>query len=140
MKTGKLFGSWVIAAGLLYFLIPLVFPICEPVGKMVMRCFWSARAEMGVGAATIAGGIFYLASENAQRRIGLCLMIGVLACLGAAIPLFLIGVCDHHGAPCRTGTLPAWVIASGLLLISAWGRAWRLTRQNDLPSTETEHA
>lgn len=107
---------------------------------MVMRCFWSARAEMGVGAATIAGGIFYLASENAQRRIGLCLMIGVLACLGAAIPLFLIGVCDHHGAPCRTGTLPAWVIASGLLLISAWGRAWRLTRQNDLPSTETEHA
>ena len=132
MKTGKWFGFWVIAAGLSYFLIPLVFPICESTGTMLMRCFWSARAEMGVGAATIAGGLFYLASENAQRRIGLCLMVGVLACLGAAIPLFLIGVCDHHGAPCRTGTLPAWVIASGFLLISAWGKAWWLARREDL--------
>ncbi|MDR0379005.1 MAG: DUF4418 family protein, partial [Candidatus Accumulibacter sp.] len=93
MKTGKLFGGWIIVAGLLYFLIPLVFPICESDGDKIMRCFWSARAEMGVGAATIVGGLFYFCSENAQRRVGLCLMIGVLACLGAAIPLFLIGVC-----------------------------------------------
>lgn len=140
MKTGKLFGFWVIAAGLLYFLIPLVFPICESTGKMVMRCFWSARAEMGVGAAVIFGGVFHLCTENAQRRIGLSLMIGVLACLGAAIPLFLIGVCDHHGAPCRTGTLPAWVIASGFLLVSAWGNAWRLNRQDGSPALEENHA
>jgi hypothetical protein len=132
MKTGKLFGSWVIAAGLLYFLIPLVFPICEVVDGKIMRCFWSARAEMGVGAAVILGGIFYLGTENAQRRVGLCLMIGVLACLGAAIPLFLIGVCDHHGAPCRTGTLPAWVIASGFLLVSAWGKARMLVKHHEL--------
>ncbi|MDR2452920.1 MAG: DUF4418 family protein [Candidatus Accumulibacter sp.] len=140
MKTGKLFGFWVIAAGLLYFLIPLVFPICESTGGMPMRCFWSARAEMGVGAAVIFGGIFYLGTKNTQRRVGLCLMIGVLACLGAAIPLFLIGVCDHHGAPCRTGTLPAWVIASGFLLISAWGNAWRLSRRDDSSGPEAEHA
>ncbi|MDR2786767.1 MAG: DUF4418 family protein [Candidatus Accumulibacter sp.] len=140
MKTGKLLGFWFIAAGLLYFLIPLVFPICETTGKMIMRCFWSARAEMGVGAAVMFGGFFYLGSEDAQRRVGLCLMIGVLACLGAAIPLFLIGVCDHHDAPCRAGTLPAWVIASGFLLLSAWGKAWRLTRRDGLPGLEANHA
>jgi hypothetical protein len=124
----------------LYFLIPLVFPICESDGKMIMRCFWSARAEMGVGAATIAGGIFYLCSQNAQRRIGLCLMIGILACLGAAIPLFLIGVCDHHDAPCRIGTMPAWVITSGLLLVSAWVNARLLSKRDDSSSPEAEHA
>jgi hypothetical protein len=134
------FGLWVIAAGLLYCLIPLVLPICESVDGKIMRCFWSARAEMGVGAATIAGGIFYLASRDTQRRIGLSLMIGVLACLGAAIPLFLIGVCDHHDAPCRIGTLPAWVLTSSFLLVSAWSNARLLAKRDEPSSPEAEHA
>jgi len=119
MKAGKFFGLASIAAGLLYFLVPVVFPVCGPAGDKVMRCFWSARAEMGVGAAVIAGGVFYLCSPDVQRRLGLSLMIGVLAVLGAALPLFLIGVCGNEAMRCRAGTLPAWMLVSGFLLLAS---------------------
>jgi hypothetical protein len=52
-------------------------------------------------------------------------MLAFLAIAGALYPTVLIGVCPGATMPCRTGTLPALMILSGLLLaISLGGIFW----------------
>ncbi|MDR1045900.1 MAG: DUF4418 family protein [Candidatus Adiutrix sp.] len=126
MKHLTFFGSAVLGAGLLYFLVPLIFPICQAAHGPAMKCFWTARAEMGVGAAVMSGGLLYSLSADLQRRLGLSLMIGVLAILGGAFPTFLIGVCANEAMLCRAGAQPAWLLTSAFLLISALLNARRL--------------
>ena len=135
MKGGSAYGITVIAAGCLYVLAPVFFPVCEASGGKAMKCFWTARAEIGVGAMVVAGGLLYLFSADFQRRLGLVMMIGLSALLGAAIPTALIGVCANEAMLCRAGTLPAWLIVSGLLLLisilKARGLAARLRPEGD---------
>jgi uncharacterized protein YjeT (DUF2065 family) len=119
MKSRTLFSLVIIVAGLLYCLVPLIFPLCPVINGKIMKCFWSGRALMGVGVAVIIGGLLYFFSPSLQRRLGLSLMIGVLSILGGAIPLFLIGVCANEAMPCRSGTLPAWIIVSSFLLLAS---------------------
>ncbi|MDR1921226.1 MAG: DUF4418 family protein [Candidatus Adiutrix sp.] len=82
-----------------------------------MVCFWSAKAELGLGALIIAGGLLLALSHSLERRRGVTLMLAASAFFGAAIPTLLIGVCRPETAPCRAGTLPALLILSGFLLL-----------------------
>jgi hypothetical protein len=93
----------------------------EEGGHMV--CYYTWRAEIGVGLAVMAGALALLLSGAAARR-GVFVMLSALAAIGALYPTVLIGVCPGASMPCRTGTLPALVILSGLLLaLSAAGAA-----------------
>ncbi|WP_461248103.1 DUF4418 family protein, partial [Treponema sp. R6D11] len=54
----RIFGIAVTVLGLLLALgSQFLFKVCEPMGDMIMKCFWSARAEIGVGAVIAALGI-----------------------------------------------------------------------------------
>lgn len=116
MRRGVFFNLIFIGAGLLYILIPVIFPVCTSHGGSVMKCHWTARAETGLGAVLIMGGLLYCLAKNEARRLDLSQMIGVLAILGGALPTLLIGVCANEAMLCRAGTLPAWTLLSGFLL------------------------
>lgn len=120
MKNRIITGIIVILAGLLYMLVPqFILPVCEHVSGNgpPMKCFWSARAELGLGAAVIFGGLLFLLLSNTAARLGISLMLLAVTILAAATPTVLIGACRLNYMPCRAGTLPALMILSGLLAI-----------------------
>jgi hypothetical protein len=140
-------GLITLIAGFLFIAIPyFIFPVCEfAAQEMVaphhapaamsaghskphMPCFWSARAELGLGLVLIAAGLFLLSSSPPERRLGLSLMIAATAALGGALPTLLIGVCPGAATPCRAGALPALLILSAALFLGALWNAWYLKK------------
>lgn len=116
-------GIITIIIGILFILVPLyILPVCDLVehanGKItIMRCFWTARAEVGIGAVVIAIGILSLLISSSAVRIGFYLSLFCLSFLAAAIPTLLIGVCPNEMMDCHMGTLPALIILSITLML-----------------------
>jgi hypothetical protein len=94
-------------------------PPAEQEGTSHMVCFWTAKAELGLGALVVFGGLLLALGESVERRLGVTLMLAACAVFGAAIPAALIGVCPAKAMPCRAGTLPALLLLSGFLLLFA---------------------
>ena len=115
--------SWgaliVVILGLLVVLTPFyLFPVCRAMplsdsgASAPMKCFWTARAALGVGGMLVVSGLSLFFVKNPGTRLGLAfapLCAGLLAIL---IPNQLIGVCPGETMPCHMGTLPA---------LSVWG-------------------
>lgn len=85
----------------------------------IMKCFWTARAEIGIGCLVIAVGALLLISRTAFVRIGLSMATACISLLAAAIPTILIGVCSNEMMRCNMGSKPALVLLSGLLFIAS---------------------
>ena len=155
MSNQRLSGLISLIAGFLFIAIPyFIFPVCEfaandsaphhePAGhdpaphhdpaamsaghsKPHMPCFWSARAELGLGLLIIVAGLLLTVSPSPERRLGLSLMAA--AALGGALPTILIGMCPGTATPCHAGTLPAQLILSAALFLGALGNAWYLKK------------
>jgi hypothetical protein len=142
-----------VAAGVLLILIPqFIMPVCElPGGAVIapeegahsasrrgdtaapawgqhsiphMACFYTARAEAGLGVAVILAGLLLLVLKSDERRLGVSLSLALLAALAGAIPWFLIGVCPSDMMLCRSGTLPALLLVSAALLTYSLLNSW----------------
>ena len=128
-----------IIIGLLFILFPLyILPVCPHetvnlstatmqgqvehvhtgVGK-IMKCFWTGRAEVGVGSLIIAIGTLMLFCRKIFLRMGLSMAIACISLFALAIPTVLIGVCDNQMMRCNMGAKPALVLLSLLLFIIA---------------------
>ncbi|MCX8648964.1 DUF4418 family protein [Gilliamella sp. B2776] len=126
-----------IIIGILFILFPLyILPVCPPetvnlptatmhgqaehvhagVGK-IMKCFWTGRAEIGVGSMIIAIGILMLFCRKIFLRMGLSMAVACISLFAAAIPTILIGVCSNEMMRCNMGAKPALVLLSVLLFI-----------------------
>jgi hypothetical protein len=143
----------VAAAGVLLIIIPqFIFPVCEtpfagkaelgahsalgrgdfaepvpgPHAPLHMACFYTAKAEAGLGAAVILTGLLLLVFNSSERRLGVSLSLAPLAALAGATPWFLIGVCPSDMMLCRSGTLPALLLLSAALLAYALLNSWYL--------------
>ena len=110
--------------GLLYILVPqYLLPVCQNTLTLVngntipMKCFWTANAINGLGAAVCLAGLVICLCTSAAMRMGISLMTGILSLLAIAISVFLIGVCVNEAMPCRIGTLPAICVLSAILFI-----------------------
>jgi hypothetical protein len=120
MKNRIISGGAVIVSGLLIALGPqFLFKICPVMGDMIMKCHWSAQAEIGVGAVIAALGIALIIFASPKTRLGLTIGIFLSAVLALLIPHVLIGGCVNHTMPCRKITFPAVTVISILLLITA---------------------
>ncbi len=84
-----------------------------------MKCHWTGRAEIGVGALIVLGGLLLLLLRNRQARFGLTLALGLNGILALLIPTVLIGVCGSTRMDCHTLTLPALTIASGFVIVAS---------------------
>jgi hypothetical protein len=120
MKKQLLFALPIAIIGLLVAIGPFtLFPVCEVMGDMVMKCFWTARAEIGVGLSIAILGALTLAFKSAQIRLGLGTGIFLNAILALLSPTALIGVCEHSHASCRVLALPALSVLSVILILIA---------------------
>lgn len=122
MNRSVLYGGILIAGGALLALLPqFVLPVCSATvatasgGSTPMKCFWTARAEIGAGALIIFGGIRLCVLCAPGIRLGVSLMAAGTALLAMAFPTVLIGVCAFEYMPCRMGTLPGIMLVGTLV-------------------------
>lgn len=109
---------FMITGALLAFGPQLIFPVC-PVGEKIMKCFWTAKAEIGIGALIFLGGILLLTSSSEEFRKGVSLMIAGTALIGILIPATLIGGCMKPEMRCNTSTIPAIYVIAGITVLVA---------------------
>lgn len=115
MGTGIFF---IIAGALLSFGPQTLFPVC-PAGTPIMKCFWTARAEIGIGALIILGGVLLLTASSIELRRGISLMLAGTALMGILFPAALIGGCMKPEMRCNTTTFPAVYIIAGITVLAA---------------------
>jgi hypothetical protein len=94
-----------------------LFPVCEAMGDMVMKCFWTRRAELGIGLVIVVLGVLTLVFKSSQIRLGLGIGVFLNGVLALLIPATLIGVCEHAHASCRVLALPALSVLSSILIL-----------------------
>ena len=119
MKKVNLFsGAFVIVAGLLIAFGPQsIFHVCKSDGDMVMRCFYTARAELGIGIELVLLGVFLLLQKTKEARIATAVGISLSSVLAFLIPNFLIGVCGAAHMHCKAVAQPALTLISTLTLV-----------------------
>jgi hypothetical protein len=119
MKNRIISGSAVLVFGLLIALGPqFLFKVC-PVGHMIMKCHWSAQAEIGVGGLIAALGIALCLFANPRVRLGLTIGVFLAGIIALLVPHVLIGGCSMHTMQCRKVAFPAITVISILLLIGS---------------------
>jgi hypothetical protein len=133
VKNRIISGSAVIIFGLLIALGPqFLFTVCPIMGDMVMKCHWTAQAEIGVGALIAALGIALVLFASPQVRLGLTIGIFLSSILALLLPHTLIGGCVAHSMQCRKIAFPAITVISILLLITAALNGLYLARKDEL--------
>ena len=118
MKNRIIFATAFVLLGLLVILAPtVIFPVCE--SEMKMACFFTKKAEIGVGLLIAAIGVVSFFLKNKDIRIGLSIAQFLNAALVLALPLKLTGLCKKSDMACRVKTLPALIVLSVLLAVTA---------------------
>jgi hypothetical protein len=80
----------------------------------MMKCFWSARAEVVTGVPLIVLGVllFFSRRKETIRVIGiLTVLLGVLT---VTIPTRLVGTCANAAMVCNTEMKPTLLVAGGI--------------------------
>ncbi|MFV0412881.1 MAG: DUF4418 family protein, partial [Oscillospiraceae bacterium] len=123
MKNRLLPGIAVAVLGLLIALVPVcIFPTCIKTietaagGTTPMKCFWSGRAEIGIGLLILCGGVLLSLSKSSFTRQGISIMTALTGVLGILIPTLLIGGCEMATMACRIATFPALIVANALTI------------------------
>lgn len=88
----------------------LLFQVCAK-GEKVMKCFWTARVELGIGGLITALGLLLLVIRSKSIRLGLVIGLFLVSVLSVLVPTVLIGVCGMETMQCRVHTLPSLVVA-----------------------------
>jgi hypothetical protein len=129
MKKSKLamwMGVVLMVIALIIIIVPQ-FTNCTAGGGMVttaagkqipMKCFWSARAEIGVGVLLLAIGLLMLLSRFKESIRNLSILGILLGIITMLFPVYLIGVCATPTMICVTVMKPL-MITSGAAAILA---------------------
>lgn len=86
---------------------------------MVMKCFYTARAELGIGLLIVILGVLLIIFQSVKIRLGLNISIILNGILALLIPVLLIGVCNGIHMSCHSLTLPSLVVISSILILAA---------------------
>jgi hypothetical protein len=112
------------ALGLLIATVPqFLLPVCSgsietKAGRFIaMKCFWTGRAELAVGALIVLVSILLFFSRNRSAALPLNITLVGLGVVALLVPTSLIGVCMSPTMACRVGTLPGLVVLSSLIIV-----------------------
>lgn len=129
MKNRVLSSAVYIVLGILLVLTPTVLlPTCNS-ESMKMACYYTGRAEIGLGILIIIlGGILFVFSKE-EIREGISIAqigIGVLILL---YPTKIIGLCGMSDMDCRVQTFPALIVISVILIVVSVVNILYITRK-----------
>ncbi len=121
----KILSIGTIAAGLLLSAGPqFLFKPC-PTTEKFMKCFWSCKALIVVGAVLALIGLLQLISKEAKSRKVLAVVGLALAISAILIPTVIIGGCVKADMACKMLTFPvthtisaAAIVLQGLALMA----------------------
>jgi len=82
-----------------------------------MRCYWTARAELGVALPLLAAGALFFFSRRKETRRALAVIVCALGVVAVLLPTVLIGVCEQSSAVCNTTMRPILLVTGGLTVI-----------------------
>ncbi len=118
MKNNRLtVGVLSIILGVVVALIPnVLFPVCESMDKK-MSCYYTSKAEIGIGVLIAILGLIYVFIENKDIRVGITIAQVLNSTLVLLFPLAITGLCKMHTMACRVKTLPALIVVSVILII-----------------------
>jgi hypothetical protein len=131
-------GIALVLIALAVMIVP-AFSDCQSQGKSItlangktipMKCHWSARAELAVGAPLLVVGALF---PFTRRKSGLYILSILGVVLGAVvilIPNYLIGVCST-AMPCNTVMQPTLSILGGLAVVGSLGGLVLARRANN---------
>jgi hypothetical protein len=136
-KRNRIIGGLTAAAsGALTAIGPqTLFRICDQTHHMegLSVCFWTARAEIGIGTLIALIGVAYIFFADRHARVGLSLGAAGAALLSLAVANFLIGVDDSPMMACRLATLPALnVVAVITVVLASANTVWLLRNDRDI--------
>jgi hypothetical protein len=126
--VNKLFGVVLVVVALAIALVP-AFTDCQSQGKSItlangktipMKCHWTAKAEIGVGAPMLAVGAMLGFSRRKSALFSLSLVGAVLGAAAILVPNTLIGVCAS-GMPCHTVMQPTLTVLGGVAIAASIG-------------------
>ncbi len=119
MKNRIITASLYFVGGLLVILAPtVIFPVCSA-EKMKMACYYTEKAEIGLGSLIGVLGIVYLFLKDIKARLGVSIAQLGNAVLVLLYPLVLTGLCGNEDMACRVRTLPALIVLSVILVVTA---------------------
>ncbi|MFZ5639236.1 MAG: DUF4418 family protein [Bacillota bacterium] len=126
-KISKIIALASALTGILVMLVPrYIFPVCQFYGRFIetkagklipMRCFYTAQAELAVGAVIFFSALALIFARQAETRKTVSMILVLLGLVVIFLPALLIGVCKDPSMPCHAGTLPALTILGGALVI-----------------------
>jgi hypothetical protein len=80
----------------------------------MMKCFWSARAEVIAGVPLIALGILLLFARRKETIRAIGILTTLLGVLTLIIPTSLVGTCANSAMVCNTEMKPTLLVAGGI--------------------------
>ncbi len=121
----KILSIGTVLAGLMLSAGPqFLFKPC-PTTEKFMKCFWSCKALIVVGAVLALIGLLQLISKEAKSRKVLAVVGLALAISAILIPTVIIGGCAKADMACKMLTFPvthtisaAVIVLQGLTLIA----------------------
>ena len=121
----KIMSIGTIVLGLLLSAGPqFLFKPC-PTTEKFMKCFWSCKALIVVGAVLALVGLLQLIAKEAKSRKALSVIGLVLAISAILIPTVIIGGCVKPEMACKMLTFPvthtlsaAAIVLQGLTLMA----------------------
>jgi hypothetical protein len=122
MKRNILIGSAIAILGLLLIFGPkFLFKACSvhDYGDAPPHCFYSIRAELGVGIIIVALGICFILLSDLKIQQGLTVGLFFMGIIALFIPTLLIGGCAVKTMRCHTTAFPLLIIISSIVLAGA---------------------
>lgn len=116
MKKNLVFSIVLLLLAALVAAAPYSFAkVCE-LSEKVMKCHWTARAELFLGISTALLALLRFCGKSKQLRLGLD--AGIIANAAGVIlfPTLLIGVCGMPSMHCHSVTQPTLIVLGVLLL------------------------
>jgi CHASE2 domain-containing sensor protein len=80
----------------------------------MMKCYWSAHAEIVAGVPLLAVGVLLLFARRKETTRVLGILTVVLGVLTIVIPTSIVGTCANDQMVCNTEMKPTLLIAGGI--------------------------
>jgi hypothetical protein len=82
-----------------------------------MRCYWTARAAIGVALPLAAAGVLLFFSRRKETCRALAILVCVLGVVTVLLPTVLIGTCQPSSTVCNTTMRPILLATGGLTIL-----------------------